>query len=219
MRTPYLTPGLLGLFLLIALGWFFWKPSLREASVAVTGRAPAQAEGTATGNPPIAFGTSPFLTTHEQSTAFVPDGDNIAPSFHVEMEALKKRLAETPRDTTALIRLARLKQDGHQIEEAVTLYRRYLDLHPAGRQAWLDLTRCYGELERWPEALVATQSLLRQYPDDPSALYNLGAIYANTGRSGEARTTWERVAGQDGHPTMKTMAQEALRRLATMQHP
>lgn len=218
MRTHYVTPGLLAFFLLSAMGWFIWNASSnQEQAEGTEGIAPQPAVAVGSGRA-ARSGASPFLATHEQGVAFTPDGENVAPSFHIEMEALKKRLETAPQDTTALIRLARLKQDGHQTEEAAAYYRRYLDARSDGRQAWLDLARCYAELARWQEALEATQTMLRRFPDDPAALYNLGAIYANTSRPDEARTTWQRVTRQERNPEMKAMAASALRRLDTI-HP
>ena len=167
--------------------------------------------------PSPAAPASPFWTTHEPSAAFTPDGRNVAPSLHVEMEALRERVATAPEDTTALLRLARLKHDGHQTDEAIDYYRRYLALRPEARQAWLDLAQCYGEQARWADALEATRQMLDRFPDDPAALYNLGAIHANTGRPDEARAAWQRVTRQDRDPAMKTKAEAALQRLASMQ--
>ncbi len=217
MLKSYLTPGLLALFLLGAVAWFVWKPSSDSSPQAVVEDANPHAGAPAVGGGgPLVSGRSPFLTTHEPSAAFTPDADNIAPSFHVALEALRRNLEKAPQDTTLLLRMARLMQDGHKTEEAAAYYRRYLALHPQGRQAWLDLAQCYGALERWDEALATTQDLLQRFPDDPAGLYNLGAVYANTGRIEEARAAWQRVVAQARNPEMKTMAQSALKRLTTL---
>lgn len=212
--TPYLIPGLLALFVVAVGAWFVLRAGPDEAT------APAAAPAPAAGAVPRAPGLpkNPFLTTHEPAPTFLPDGGNVAPSFHVEMEDLKRRLAEAPEDTAALLRMARLSQDGHQSEEAVGYYRRYLALHPEGRQAWLDLAQTLGQLQQWDAAREATEAMLRQFPNDPAALYNLGAVHANAGRLGEARATWQRVAAQTQDPAMKTMAETALQRLDSM-HP
>lgn len=221
LQSPYGTPAILALFLVGAVAIFFWQGSDETVLETPAVAAAPHTEATPSATPaarPAARSNSPFLTTHEQSTAFTPDGENLAPSFHVEMEALRRTLDESPQDTTALIRMARLLHDGHKTEEAITYYQRYLEQHPQGRQAWLDLARSYGELGQWDAALTATQNMLTHFPENPSALYNLGAIYANTSRPDEARTTWQRVAAQSKDPAMKTKAEAALKRLDTM-HP
>ena len=221
MKKHYLTPLVLVLFMVIALGWFIGSSTSDEvvesqdAPVATPGSAVSPSGRSAGAHP---LGSTGLLAAHEPQVAFTPDGKNVTPSFHVEMEALKESLEETPADTTALLRMARLKQDGHQTEEAIAYYERYLDLRPEGRQAWLDLARSYGQMARWAEALTATQALLRHFPEDPAGLYNLGAIHANMGNSVEARTAWERVVGQDRDVEMRAMAEGALKRLSSM-HP
>lgn len=216
MKSSYLTPGLLVLVLLIALGWFIAAPASQDGPVVSPQASASTPAAVSSQRRPVR--SSPFLASHEQAPAFTPDGENVAPSFHVEMEMLNKRLDASPQDTTALLRMARLKQDGHETEEAIAYYRRYLALRPGARQAWLDLTQCLGTLAQWDEALEATQTLLDRFPDDPAALYNLGAIYANTSRFDEARATWQRVTRQDADEQMKTMAEGALQRLPAA-HP
>jgi tetratricopeptide (TPR) repeat protein len=195
--------------------WFVMQSSSEPSSVDTTATVASPTGGPAQAGVghPTPVGQSPFLSTHEQGTSFTPTGENLAPSYHVEVEALTRRLEEAPQDTTMLLRMARLKHDGHRTQEAITYYRRYLDLHPEGRQAWLDLTQCYGELQQWDDAETATEDMLRYFPDDSGALYNLGAIYANTGRTSEARATWEKVVARDADPEMKTLAENALKRL------
>lgn len=221
MKKHYLTPILLLLFVVIAVGWFIGSTGPEAAIEHAVGSGGTQAppiNTTSRSRSARPLGSSGLLATHEPQVAFTPDGENVTPSFHVEMEALKEGLDVTPEDTTALIRMARLKQDGHQTEEAISYYKRYLDLRPEGRQAWLDLARGYGEMQRWPEALEATQAMLRHFPDDPAGLYNLGAIYANTSRTDKARTAWERVVNQDRDAEMKAKAEGALKRLSST-HP
>ncbi|MEZ4699289.1 MAG: tetratricopeptide repeat protein [Rhodothermales bacterium] len=144
---------------------------------------------------------------------FTPDKSNVNPSMHSQLEALRMRLVETPDDTTHLFRFARLLQDAHQPEEAARNYKHYLALHPENRQVWLDLTQTYGELEQWDEALRTVDDMLARYADDPSGLYNKGAILANTSRFEEARAIWTKVADQIDDPDVAVMARHSLQKL------
>lgn len=219
MRTSYLVPTLLLFFLVTAAGWFVGTAPQRPAATdsGEVARA-SRTAGSPRGMGMSRAGRSPFLVAHEQGTAFVPSGDNLAPGFHVEMEAIRQRLDAAPQDTSLLLRMAHLKHDGHQLEEAVAYYERYVDLRPDGRAPWLDLARCLGELGRWDEALTATETLLERFPGDPAGLYNQGAIFANLGRLDEARTVWQDVSKQDANPEMQALAADALDRLDAM-HP
>lgn len=194
----YVVAGFLG----FALLWF----NLR----APAGDAPARWTPHPETTPATASATASAATE-----TFTPDETNVDPSLHTQIESLRIRLVETPDDTTHLIRFARLMQDAHRPEEAARTYAHYLALHPANRQAWLDLTQAYGALQQWDNALTAADRMLARYPDDPSGLYNRGAIFANTSRFTEARAIWEQVAAQTRDAEVAAMARTSLPRLPT----
>ncbi len=157
-------------------------------------------------------GRSPFLASHEQQ-AKAPSKGDVDPSFHVSVEQLKSQVQDEPRNAEAVLQLARLLQDSHQLDSAATAYERYLSMNPLSREAWLDLAQVYGSLGEWPKALSACDSLLARYPDDPSGLYNKGAVFANLGIMHEATDLWEHVKNQTADPQMAKMAELALRRV------
>ncbi len=142
-----------------------------------------------------------------------PSADNVDPSFHARLMTLKEQLEAAPEDTTALLQAARLEQDAHQLPAAAEHYERFLALHPRNHQVWLDLANVLAGDERWDDALRASESMLEHYPDDPSAMYNLGAIHANQGRPDEARRWWTSV--RDGaNATLAAQAETSLAQLA-----
>src|SRR5690606_30006753 len=62
-----------------------------------------------------------------------------------------------------------------------------------------DLANVYAGLARWEDARDVSERMLERFPDDPSAMYNLGAIAANQGDLDEARRWWTPVRdGADG---------------------
>ncbi|WP_456428814.1 tetratricopeptide repeat protein [Rhodocaloribacter sp.] len=147
-----------------------------------------------------------------------PNKDNVSHSFRVRMARLENRLKTEPKDTTALYELATLLQDAHRPDSAAVVYERYVRLHPGNHQAWLDLANCYAEAEQWTHAEQTMRGLLERYPDDPSALYNLGAIAANRGEMEAAAQWWTKAKDQQSSPEMATMAADALARI-TRQTP
>ncbi|SRR5690606_4788509 len=149
----------------------------------------------------------------EAAAPVEPTAENVAPSFHSQLMTLRQRVAESPEDTTHLIRLARLQQDGHRLEEAAASYERLLELAPDHRQAHLDLALVYGELGRWDDARRVTEALLARDADDPAGLYNLGAIAANQGDYDQARTVWTRVQAQTRDAGLARRAASSLQQL------
>ena len=143
--------------------------------------------------------TDPGWTSVEAAVVVPePSADNVDPGFHARLMTLRARLATPPDDAAALLEAARLEQDAHQLEQAAEHYERYLALDPGEHQVWLDLANVYAGLARWDDARRVSERMLEHFPDDPSALYNLGAIAANQSDADTARRHWTAVrAGSD----------------------
>lgn len=151
---------------------------------------------------------------HIEPAGGVPMEMNVGHVFREEVAGLRQRVHAAPRDTVALRRLGQLWQDAHRPGAAAGYYRLYLAIAPGSRDVWLDLTHCYATLEQWGDAAAAARALLEQYPDDPAAMYNLGALHANRGEAAEARRWWQRVHDTARDTTMVTLADAGLRRLS-----
>ncbi len=139
-----------------------------------------------------------------------PGKGNVSEDFRNELAALKQLLAVTPDDLTLLGKLAVMHRSAHQPEQAAVYYERYLAIDPANRQMRLDLAQCYAATQRWDAALDASLSLLEINPDDPVAMYNIGAIHANRGDFSEAREWWEKVRRQQIDEQLAAKARESL---------
>jgi len=141
-----------------------------------------------------------------------PDHAGSTEGVEAQIHALTASAVDEGTDPQALLRLARLQHDGHDPDAAADTYERYLELRPEDRQVWLDLANALAAAGRWGDALSASQRLLQIVPDDPAALYNLGAVQATLGRIDEAKTAWHAVmAGPD--PDLARLAVESLERL------
>jgi len=146
-----------------------------------------------------------------------PSSENVADTYYHEIFVLEETLARTPSDTLAMLKLGRLFQDGHKLPEADKQYSDYLALNPNARQVWLDLAATRALDKRYPDAEAAIHSMLELYPGDASALYNLGAIAANSGDLERARTIWQELVDQSDDATITGMATRSLARLNTKQ--
>lgn len=152
------------------------------------------------------------LSTHV-SAADAPSADNVTAEFRAEWHRLEALIEEEPADTVSLLALAHLLHDAHLEDDAVQHYREYTRQHPKNRQAWLDLASVQAAGGDWAAALEATELLLQYYPDDPSGLYNLGAILANRGDRQKAEELWRQVAQQRSDTAIANKAVESLERL------
>ena len=201
--------------------WAFWpdgnelgKPSPHDTRGTVDNVVPRS-------SPKSSPKSSPFLTSHEttrsdtsaDAASNAPSSQNVDRRFHSDVERLRESVREDSNSVDDMLKLARMSQDSHQLDDAVTLYRRILTIDPDRRDAWLDLSRCYGLQKNWSGALRTVDEMLNRFEEDLGALYNRGAILANMGNEADARQVWLKVAQQDDDERLKTMAAAALERL------
>lgn len=74
--------------------------------------------------------------------------------------------------------------------EAVAYYQATLALAPHHRGARYNMARLHQEAGALPEAVGAYQRLLKDYPADVDALYNLGLVYFTLKLYGKAGARW-----------------------------
>ena len=155
--------------------------------------------------------TAPAMPASNDTT---PSAQNVAHNFKMELKSLADYVSKHPEDTTHVLRLARLYQDSHEPAKAAPLYERYLKANKkSGLQPWLDLTNCYGETNNWKQALEVTKRILVRFPDNPSTLYNQGAIYANMGQFEDAKKSWNKVLKTKAPAEVRHLAQQSLKKL------
>jgi len=144
-----------------------------------------------------------------------PGANNVSDQYKNQVQQLKSYLTDNPDDTTHLLRLARLYQDGHNPELATVYYERLVKLKPKDHQSWLDLTNCYATSGDWIKAKKTTLALLDNFPGDEEGTYNLGAIQANTGNVDEAKQLWMQLTKSK----KSKIAQLATKSLQQLEHP
>ncbi len=193
---------LLAISVVAMVGFGIWKTTSTQQEQDTTGS--------------VSSGVEAMTRAMSSPADTVPDAENVSSQYQAQVQGLEKRLKTVPNDTTHLIRLAELYQDGHQSDKAIPHYKHYLELHPKNHQAWLDLANCYGKQNNWQGALTATEGLLKTYPDDSFGKYNLGAIHANMGQFQAAREIWTQLAKLRDNPHIVAMARQSLEQLDKM---
>lgn len=148
------------------------------------------------------------------SSGVTPTADNVSDGYYHEIFVLEEQLKANPSDTTAMAKLGRLTQDGHDFEKARAAYESYLALRPAGRQIWIDLTAVHAGLQDWEAAERTLNEMLERFPGDETAQYNLGALAANAGRFDDAREQWTTLLQTVRDPELRARTESSLQRLA-----
>lgn len=90
-----------------------------------------------------------------------------------EIEALKGRLAEDPRDAVTLTRLANLYHDAGMWPQAVSYYERAVEVIPRDPNLMTDLGVCYQNLAEFDRALEMFAKAQEVDPNHWQSLYNI----------------------------------------------
>jgi tetratricopeptide (TPR) repeat protein len=136
---------------------------------------------------------------HAAAGIVLPPG-GVAPAFSERLHDLRVQVAARPEWRDGVVELGQLLHDGHRTAEAVTYYRKAIELDRSEAQAYYDLASAHAELGEWGQAADVLQDRLDQDPLDAVARYDLAAVRANEGHTAEAVRLFEeaRAATTDG---------------------
>jgi len=98
-----------------------------------------------------------------------------------EVAVLDEALRKKPDHAPILMRLAKLKSEAGQRDEAAGHLQEILRIEPENLDARLELGRIRFEEGDIQEAVAQNEKILQFDPNHPDALYNMGAIYGNLG--------------------------------------
>ncbi|HSG08046.1 MAG TPA: tetratricopeptide repeat protein [Longimicrobiales bacterium] len=140
-------------------------------------------------------------------------GGDVAARFQQQVDALREQLAASPSDRLLVLRLAQLLHDGHRVPDAVPLYRRAMELDPSDPQPYYDLAAAHAGLGDWDAAGAVLEERLAREPGDAVALYDLGVVRANQGRTEEAQVRLQQALDASSDGALRARISEALARL------
>jgi len=104
---------------------------------------------------------------------------------------LEKQLQADPGNKEILIQLANLKNDSGFNEQAIPLYRRYLEIVPEDPDARIDMGVCMYNVGDFENAIKEMKKALEYKPDHQIGHLNLGVVNLTFGNVDEARTWFE----------------------------
>ena len=155
----------------------------------------------------------------DMASGTLPEGgaattlDEVGPvneTFLTQLDSLRGVVQDAPGDHEASLELAGLLQDAHLAAEAIEHFERVLGEDPSNRQAWLDLADSYGMQQQWDDVRSAMTRMLTTHDGDPSAAYNIGVAYANSGDLDLAREWWTKAMDQQVDAGVSELAESSL---------
>jgi cytochrome c-type biogenesis protein CcmH/NrfG len=130
-----------------------------------------------------------------------------------EVMALESQLQKKPNHVPILTRLAQIARENGKPAEAIPYLRRIIQLEPKNTEARLELGRNLYDTGDVTGAMDQTNQLLSEDQKNVDALYNMGAIYANSSKPEIARDYWKRAVASDPASDSGKRAAQSLQRL------
>jgi tetratricopeptide (TPR) repeat protein len=132
----------------------------------------------------------------EQATAPPPAPDTgVMSAVQQQIAQLEAIVAQEPGNADSLFQLGEIYIQGQQWEQAITYFRRLLDVQPNNAHAQTDIGIAHMELGRYIEAEAALFKALESDPNYVHAHYTLGFVYAfgSPADPEAARQHWQEV--------------------------
>lgn len=186
------------------------------AGMAISGLLFLRARPTVAAPEPAALGTAQAQAQAAHEAAGVDlgaDRRDVNAVLSARVATLEARVAEAPEDPDLLAELARLLHDGHREEHAIVWYLRAMTADPSETSLIFDLAAVHVALGDWESAASVLEARLASVPEDAIALYDLGAVRANQGRTADAIRHFEAAGEATTDPDLAARVASALTRL------
>ena len=142
-----------------------------------------------------------------------PSKENASQNVKDAIAHLKDLVAKDPTNAATMLELATVLQNAHQPGEALAYYKKGLLIDPNNIDARIDYSLCLFETNHVMDALEQNRIVLQRDPGNPKALYNIGALHANTGLRDSAEMYWKRLIATHPDDTLSRQARASISRL------
>ena len=120
--------------------------------------------------------TSPMGPAAPMGSALPTQASGGGAPMLAEINALKERVQNDPKDVQAWTRLANVYQDAGMFEPAIEFYRRAIELLPNNANLLTDMGICYQELKQFDKALELLEQATKADPANWQSLYNIVVV-------------------------------------------
>lgn len=130
----------------------------------------------------------------QSQTAGAQPASSSAPAERIAY--YQQLLQADPRDTDALVGLARAEAELKNFSAAMSAYRRVLEANPRDRGAQIQLARLLGWNQQYDESIRAFRAVLDETPDDREALEGLANVQVWSRKPEDAAVTYGHLASK-----------------------
>lgn len=127
-----------------------------------------------------------------------------------QMQELQTQINNNPGNMQLILQLAHLKNDSGMPEQAIALYKQYLEKNPKDADVRVDMGVCYFTLKNYPTAISEMKEALKYKPDHQIAHLNLGIVNFAAGNPAESKEWLKKAVDLNPNTDVGKRAQELL---------
>lgn len=142
-----------------------------------------------------------------------PSSANVSKEVFEKLDRMKKLADAKPPDTLRVREYADFLAAAHQPDEAIKYYEKILTVDKKRKDIYLAITLIYYNQSKLDKAEEITNQILKLFPKDAMATYNLGAIEATKGNKVKAREIWEKLIASDPDNETAILAKNSIDRI------
>ena len=142
-----------------------------------------------------------------------PGRENVSEEYNRKLDGLKEAVDKNPSDTLAMREYADFLSASHKMEEAISYYKKILEINPKRADVYFSLAVIYFNLQDFKKCEDENNKVLIFDPKNQMALYNLGAIAATRGNKEKATEYWNNVISINAESETGQLAKESLAKL------
>lgn len=142
-----------------------------------------------------------------------PSGSNVSEEAKHKIEVMKKDVDANPNDTLKMREYADFLAAAHKPDDALLYYQKILDKDKKRKDIYFSITYIYYTKGDLVKAEDVTKTMLKLFPADPMANYNLGAIEATKGNNDKAREIWTKLIEENLDNETTELAKNSINRL------
>ncbi|MBK9098144.1 MAG: hypothetical protein IPM14_08525 [bacterium] len=142
-----------------------------------------------------------------------PGKENVSEEYRKKMAELEKAVKENPKDTAAIKNYADYLSASHKMDEAVTYYKKILEIDAKRSDVYFALALIYYNQQDFIKCEEVNMKVLSFDPNNQMALYNIGAVAATQGNKEKAKEFWNKVLSINAESETGKLAKQSLGKL------
>jgi len=143
-----------------------------------------------------------------------PPDAGMPPVDPARLQELASKIKQNPRDFESIVELANLNFDQRNFNDAIELYKRSLEIRPDAYNVRTDMGTAMFYQNRFDEAVVAFQDVLKGDPTNAQALFNLGVTMLHGKKDPkQALIYWERLQQTNPNHPQAGIVREQIQKL------